>query len=39
VLEIHWVAFDEALARAASGEIRDAKTVAALFRARGALRP
>jgi ADP-ribose pyrophosphatase len=39
VLEIHWVAFDEALARAASGEIRDAKTVAALFRARGVLRP
>lgn len=39
VLEVHWVAFEEALARAASGEIRDAKTVAALFRAREALRP
>ncbi|MEW6490857.1 MAG: NUDIX hydrolase, partial [Thermodesulfobacteriota bacterium] len=39
VLEVHWVAFEEALARAAGGEIRDAKTVAALFRAREALRP
>jgi 8-oxo-dGTP pyrophosphatase MutT (NUDIX family) len=38
VLEVHWVAFEEALARAAGGEIRDAKTVAALFRAREALR-
>ena len=32
-LEIHWVAFPEALRRAGTGEIRDAKTVTALFRA------
>jgi len=37
LLEVHWVDFAEALRRAASGEIRDAKTVAALFRAREAL--
>ncbi|MBE0617717.1 MAG: NUDIX hydrolase, partial [Proteobacteria bacterium] len=37
VLEVHWVGFSEAVARAATGEIRDAKTVAALFRAREVL--
>lgn len=37
VLEVHWVGFAEAVARAARGEIRDAKTVAALFRAREVL--
>lgn len=36
VLEVHWVGFTEALRRA-GGEIRDAKTVAALFRTREAL--
>jgi len=39
VLEVHWVAFSEAVARAARGEFRDAKTVAALFRAREVLGP
>ncbi|MDW7708884.1 MAG: NUDIX hydrolase [Deferrisomatales bacterium] len=37
VLEVHWVDLGEALRRAA-GELRDAKTVAGLFRAREALR-
>jgi len=36
-LEVHWVEFQEALRRAANGEIRDAKTVVALFRAREVL--
>jgi ADP-ribose pyrophosphatase len=39
VLEVHWLALDDALRRAVEGEIRDAKTVAALFRARESLRP
>ena len=34
VIEIHWVDYDEALSRAASGDIDDAKSIAALFRAR-----
>lgn len=33
VLEVHWVPFAEALARAREGEITDAKTLAGLFRA------
>lgn len=33
IIEVHWLALDEAAARAASGEIRDAKTVIALYRA------
>ena len=37
VLEVHWVPFGEAVARAARGEIRDAKTVVGLFRARETL--
>lgn len=36
-IEVHWEPFDWALEQARSGEIRDAKTVAALFRAREAL--
>jgi len=36
-LEIHWVDFPEAVRRAVAGEIRDAKTVTALFRAREVL--
>ena len=39
VLEVHWLALDDALRRALKGEIRDAKTVSALFRARESLRP
>lgn len=38
VIEVHWVPFAEALGRAARGDIRDAKTVVALFRAQEALR-
>ncbi|MBT8132463.1 MAG: NUDIX hydrolase [Gammaproteobacteria bacterium] len=34
VLEVHWVALDEALQWAASGKIRDAKSVIGLFRAK-----
>jgi ADP-ribose pyrophosphatase len=33
VLEVHWVPFTEALARAREGEITDAKTLVGLFRA------
>lgn len=33
VFEVHWLAFADALARARSGEITDAKTLAGLFRA------
>jgi ADP-ribose pyrophosphatase len=33
IIEVEWVAFDEAMKRAASGDINDAKSVAALFRA------
>lgn len=33
LIEIHWIPFGEALRRAERGEIRDAKTVIALFRA------
>ncbi len=32
-IEIHWVAFDEAVAQAAAGAIRDAKTAVGLLRA------
>lgn len=32
VFEVHWLAFDEALRRAESGEIEDAKSAAALMR-------
>jgi ADP-ribose pyrophosphatase len=35
LIEVHWVSFAQALGWARSGEIRDAKTVAALFRASG----
>lgn len=33
IIEVEWVAFDEAMKRAASGDINDAKSVTALFRA------
>ena len=33
IIEVEWVAFDEAMERAASGNINDAKSVTALFRA------
>jgi len=33
VIEVHWLPFAEALARAAGGDITDAKTVIGLFRA------
>lgn len=33
IIEVHWLSLDEAIARATSGDIRDAKTVIALFRA------
>lgn len=33
IIEVEWVAFDEAIERAASGDINDAKSVTALFRA------
>lgn len=33
LIEVHWVPFTEALARAQAGEITDAKTVIGLFRA------
>lgn len=33
LIEVHWVPFADALAHARSGELRDAKTVIALFRA------
>ena len=33
VFEVHWVTFEDALARARNGEIMDAKTLAGLFRA------
>ncbi len=33
VIETHWIAFEQALAMAAKGEITDAKTVVGLFRA------
>jgi ADP-ribose pyrophosphatase len=38
VLEVHWVPFDEACARALNGEIIDSKTVIGLLRAREHLR-
>lgn len=34
-IEVHWLPFDEAFTRAVTGEIRDAKTLAGLLRARG----
>jgi ADP-ribose pyrophosphatase len=37
VLEVHWMPFAQALEWAGSGEIRDAKTLAALYRARARL--
>ncbi len=37
MIEVHWVPFGNALARAAAGELRDAKTVVALLRAHHAL--
>ncbi len=37
VIEVHWTPFSEALAMAADGRIRDAKTVVALFRAQSHL--
>jgi len=36
VFEVHWIGWPEALAMAVSGEIRDAKTLAGLFRAQAA---
>jgi ADP-ribose pyrophosphatase len=39
VLEVHWVSLDEALARARSNEIRDAKTLIALYRTAALTRP
>lgn len=38
LIEVHWLAFDQALGWAHSGEIRDAKTVVAIFRAAHVLR-
>lgn len=38
LLEVHWVPFDEALRRAATGEIADGKTVSGLVRAEWALK-
>jgi ADP-ribose pyrophosphatase len=35
VIEVHWKAFDEALAMAHSGEIEDGKTLVGIFRAAG----
>lgn len=35
VFEVHWIPFGQALARARTGEITDAKTIAGLFRAAG----
>ncbi|NIR82161.1 MAG: NUDIX domain-containing protein [Gammaproteobacteria bacterium] len=37
LIEVHWRSFGEALKMAADGEIRDAKTVVTLFRARSRL--
>ena len=34
-IEVHWLPFDEVFNRAVTGEIRDAKTLAGLLRARG----
>jgi ADP-ribose pyrophosphatase len=39
VLEVHWVPLDEALARARRNEIRDAKTLIALYRTAQLTRP
>lgn len=38
LLEVHWIPFEEALQRAATGEIDDGKTVSGLFRAEWALK-
>ncbi len=38
LIEVHWVPLPEALARAAAGDINDAKTVVGLFRAVGRLK-
>lgn len=38
VIEVHWVPLEEALARAANGDINDAKTVIGLFRAQRLVR-
>lgn len=35
LFEVHWVPLDEALTRAADGDINDGKTVAGIFRASG----
>lgn len=37
LIEVHWLRFDEALTRAASGEIQDAKTLVGLWRAQSRL--
>lgn len=37
VMEVHWLPFDDALAMAINGEIRDAKTVVGLLRARAVM--
>ncbi|MBI5441209.1 MAG: NUDIX hydrolase [Deltaproteobacteria bacterium] len=38
LIEVHWEPFSTVLERAASGELRDAKTLVAIFRAEAALR-
>ena len=38
LFEVHWVALEDAVAKALSGEITDAKTVIGLFRAQAVLR-
>ena len=37
VIEVHWLPFAEAVAKAGAGEIRDAKTIIGLFRAQGVM--
>ena len=37
VFEVHWIGFDEAVARALDGRIRDAKSIVGLLRARAVL--
>ncbi len=39
IIEVHWLDFAQTLERARSGELRDAKTVIALFRAERLLLP
>lgn len=39
LIEVHWLPFAQALERARSGELLDAKTVAGLFRAQASVEP